>query len=402
MNFAKEAQEIASDLATLRHKLHEVPEIGFDLPKTQALILESLQELPLEMSVGSELSSITAVLRGANRSSAMLLRADMDALPIQEQSGEIFSSTIDGAMHACGHDLHVAMLVGAARILSSHQANLSGDVVFMFQPGEEGWDGAGKMISEGVLNASGQRVSSAYGIHVVSDSTPLGTFTTRPHTMMASSDELVVTVRGKGGHGSAPHTARDPIIVAAQMVGDLQVMISRKFNVFDPVVLTVGLFNGGSKSNIIPDEAKFQATLRSFSVEARKKLRIEILRLCEGIAQAYGIDIDATVNNGYPVTVNDPAHAEFISQVVTDTFGRDAYRNMVNPVSGSEDFSRILEEVPGAYVFLGASTDWTNPDLEYNHSPRVRFSDSVLPIGAQLHAELAVRALQRDARSITH
>lgn len=175
-------------------------------------------------------------------------------------------------------------------------------------------------------------------------------------------------------------------------------MISRKFNVFDPVVLTVGLFNGGSKSNIIPDEANFQATLRSFSVEARKNLRIEILRLCEGIAQAHGVDIDAKVIEGYPVTVNDPEHAEFISHVVTDTFGKDAYRHMVNPVGGSEDFSRVLEEVPGSYVFLGASEEWTNPDLEYNHSPRARFSDSVLPIGAQLHTELAVRALQRDAR----
>ena len=322
----------------------------------------------------------------------------MDALPIQEQSGENFSSTIDGAMHACGHDLYVAMLVGAARILSNHRENSSGDVVFMFQPGDEGWDGAGKMISEGVLNASGQRGSSAYGIHVVSDSTPLGTFTTRPHTMMASSDELVVSVKGRGGHGSAPHTARDPIVVAAQMVGDLQVMISRKFNIFDPVVLTVGLFNGGSKSNVIPDEANFQATLRSFSVEARKNLRLEILRLCEGVAQAHGVDIDAEALEGYPVTVNDPQHAEFMSHVVTDTFGKDAYRHKVNPVGGSEDFSRVLEEVPGSYIFLGASEDWMNPDLEYNHSPRAGFSDSVLPIGAQLHAELAVRALQRDAR----
>lgn len=396
MNFAKDAQEIKLDLVNLRHRLHQVPEIGLNLPHSQALILESLQGLPLEISVGTELSSVTAVLRGAKSSSATLLRADMDALPVQEQSGEEFSSTIAGAMHACGHDLHVAMLVGAARILSNHQNNLLGDVVFMFQPGEEGWDGAGKMISEGVLNASGQRVSSAYGIHVVSDSTPLGTFTTRPQTMMAASDELVVTVKGKGGHGSAPHMARDPISVAAQIVGDLQVMISRRFNIFDPVVLTVGLFNGGSKSNVIPDEAKFQATLRSFSVEARKNLRTETLQLCEGIVQAYGVEIDAKVHAGYPVTINDPKHVEFIAQVVGDTFGEDKYRHLEHPVSGSEDFSRILEDVPGAYVFLGASADWTDPDLENNHSPRVRFDDSVLPIGSRIHAELAVRALQRD------
>jgi len=185
------------------------------------------------------------------------------------------------------------------------------------------------------------------------------------------------------------------------MVGDLQVMIFRKFNIFDLVVLTVGLFNGGSKSNIIPDEAKFQATLRTFSVEARKNLRIEILRWCGGIAQAYAVDVDATVIDGYPVTVNDPQHAEFISQVVTDTFGKDAYREMVNPAGGSEGFLRVLEEVPVSYVFLGTSADWANPNLEYNHSPRVRFGDSFLPIGTQLHAELAVRAPQRDALSLT-
>ena len=215
-DFLSQASEIQSELTSLRQAIHQEPEIGLDLPKTQAKIIAALDGLGLEITTGKSLSSVTAVLRGAKSDKSdktVLLRADMDALPVTELANLPFKSQIDGAMHACGHDLHVSMLVGAAKLLVRNKEKINGDVVFMFQPGEEGFDGAGHMIKEGVLTASGRKADASYGIHVMSSAVPNGVFTTKPGTMMASSDELHVTVLGMGGHGSQPHTAKDPIPV---------------------------------------------------------------------------------------------------------------------------------------------------------------------------------------------
>src|SRR3954452_19100699 len=220
----EDARAMHGDLVQLRHQLHRRPEVGLQLPRTQETVLKALDGLGLEVSTGKELSSVTAVLRGGRPGPAVLLRGDMDALPVQEETGLDFTSEVDGVMHACGHDLHTAMLVGAARLLSAHRESLAGDVVFMFQPGEEGWDGAGYMLREGVLDAAGARVTSAYGMHVLSSATPRGQFTTRAGTLMSASDELRVTVRGSGANGPAPHLRSDTIAVAAQLVGDLQTM----------------------------------------------------------------------------------------------------------------------------------------------------------------------------------
>jgi amidohydrolase len=393
----EDAREMHDELVELRHTLHRRPEVGLQLPQTQETVLQALDGLGLEVSTGTELSSVTAVLRGGKPGPAVLLRGDMDALPVQEETGLDFSSEIDGAMHACGHDLHTAMLVGAARLLSAHRDALAGDVVFMFQPGEEGWDGAGYMLREGVLDAAGSRVSSAYGMHVMSAMSPRGQFTTRPGTLMAASDELRVTVRGAGGHGSAPHLAKDPVSVAAQLVGDLQTMVTRTFDVFDPVILTVGMFHAGTKRNIIPDEAVFQATVRTFSAEARDRMRTASVRLCESVAAGYGLEAEAQYLEEYPITVNAPEHAAFAADVALELFGDQRYAPKVYPQSGSEDFSRVLEEVPGCYLFLGASPDDDYASSPNNHSPRAQFSDEVLSDGVLLHAELAVRALERDA-----
>lgn len=280
-----DAQALAADLTALRHRLHRHPEIGLDLPVTQQTVLESIEGLGLEVTTGDSVSSVTAVLRGGRAGGpTVLLRGDMDALPVQEQTGLDYTSEVDGAMHACGHDLHTAMLVGAARLLSQHRDELAGDVVFMFQPGEEGWDGAGRMLDEGVLDASGRRVDSAYGMHVKSGQVPRGMFTTRPGTLMAASDGLHVTVRGSGGHGSTPQLARDPVTAAAEMITGLQTLITRRFDVFDPVVITVGSLNAGTKRNIIPDEATFDATVRSFSASARDRVRELAPQLCRQIA----------------------------------------------------------------------------------------------------------------------
>jgi hippurate hydrolase len=392
-NFLAEASEIQNELASIRRKIHQEPEIGLDLPKTQAKIVAALDGLGLEVTTGKGLSSVTAVLRGTKSEKTVLLRADMDALPVTELADLPYKSQIDGAMHACGHDLHVSMLIGAAKLLSKNKAKLNGDVVFMFQPGEEGFDGAGHMIKEGVLSASGRKADATYGIHVMSSSIPTGLFTTKPGTMMASSDELHVTVVGMGGHGSQPHTAKDPIQVAAEMVSALQLLVTRSFDSFDPVVITVGQFHAGTKANIIPDTAEFQATMRTFSPENRRRIQSETVRLCTSIAEAYGLRAEVKVVEQYPVTVNNDAHAQYVGKVAGELFGKDAYMDMPHPIAGAEDYSRVLEAVPGSYIFLGASVDQDFTKSEVNHSPRAMFDDSVLYRGTALLSELAVRSL---------
>lgn len=392
MTLRSDAADLLDDLVALRRDLHRIPEIGLHLPRTQERVLTALDGLPLELSLGKNLSSITGVLRGGKPGGTVLLRGDMDALPVTENSGEEFSSTLDGAMHACGHDLHTAGLVGAARLLAARREELAGDVVFMFQPGEEGWDGAGHMIEEGVLTASGKHVDAAYGLHVSAASYAKGHFVARPGTLMAASGALEVRVLGDGGHGSSPHDARDPIPAACEMVTALQTMVTRTFDVFDPVVITVGQFHAGTRRNIIPDDAKFEATLRSFSPEVAARVGERAVQVCRGIAQAHGLDIEVTYEPEYPATVNDAAAYDFVAETIRDVFGEERFTEMADPITGSEDFSRVLERVPGAYLFLGACP--TDPEsAPDNHSPRARFDDSVLGDGAALLAELAVRRL---------
>ncbi|QKV79397.1 M20 family metallopeptidase [Amycolatopsis sp. Hca4] len=392
MSLRSDAAALLDDLVGLRRDLHRIPEIGLHLPRTQERVLAALDGLPLEITLGKNLSSITAVLRGARPGGTVLLRGDMDALPVTEASDEEFSSTLDGAMHACGHDLHTAGLVGAARLLAARRQDLAGDVVFMFQPGEEGWNGAGHMIDEGVLTASGRQADAAYGLHVSAASYAKGHFVARPGTLMAASGALEVRVKGDGGHGSSPHDARDPIPAACEMVTALQTMVTRTFDVFDPVVVTVGSFHAGTRRNIIPDDAVFEATLRSFSPEVAARVGERAVQVCRGIAQAHGLDIDITYEPEYPATVNDAGAYDFVAATIRDVFGEDRFTEMADPITGSEDFSRVLDRVPGAYLFLGAcpGDPATAPD---NHSPRARFDDHVLGDGAALLAELAVRRL---------
>ncbi|MEQ0557515.1 M20 family metallopeptidase [Amycolatopsis sp. NEAU-NG30] len=396
MTLRSDAAALLDDLVALRRDLHRIPEIGLHLPRTQERVLAALDGLDLEISLGKNLSSVTAVLRGGKPGGTVLLRGDMDALPVTEASGEDFSSTIDGAMHACGHDLHTAGLVGAARLLAARRADLPGDVVFMFQPGEEGWDGAGHMIEEGVLTASGKHVDAAYGLHVSAASYAKGQFVARPGTLMAASGALSVRVLGDGGHGSSPHDARDPIPAACEMVTALQTMVTRTFDVFDPVVITVGSFHAGTRRNIIPDEAVFEATLRSFSPEVAARVGERAVQVCEGIAAAHGLGVDVTYEPEYPATVNDAGAYAFVADTIRDVFGEERFTEMADPITGSEDFSRVLDRVPGAYLFLGACPGDPATAAD-NHSPRARFDDSVLGDGAALLAELAVRRLAQLA-----
>jgi hippurate hydrolase len=382
------------DLVALRRAVHAEPEVGLDLPRTRDKVVAALDGLPLELSFGSGLTSITAVLRGGRPGPGVLLRADMDALPLTERTGLDFASTVDGAMHACGHDLHTAMLVGAARLLAARREELAGDVVFMFQPGEEGCDGAALMVGEGVLDAAGPRVSAAYALHVFTAGLPHGVFTTRPGPVMASCDALDVTVVGSGGHGSAPHKARDPIPAACEMVLALQTMVTRRMDVFDPVVLTTGQFHAGSRRNAIPDVARFDTTVRAFSPRARDKVRAAAAELVSSIAAAHGLSVELSTLDGYPVTVNDADEAAFAAATVADSLGADRFQPMLTPFAGAEDFSRVLAEVPGAFVILGACPTGVDPDgVPDNHSESVVFDEAVLADGAAVYAELAVRRL---------
>jgi hippurate hydrolase len=402
MDLLDDARAMADDLADLRHRLHRRPEIGLRLPRTQEAVLESLSGLGLEINTGIDLSSVIAVLRGlgkgdasADRRPVVLLRADMDALPVHEELNLPYRSTVDGVMHACGHDLHTTMLVGAARLLAERREQLNGDVVLMFQPGEEGFDGARKMIQEGVLEAAGRRPDAAFAIHVISNMADRGTVVTRPGPVMAASDGLFVTVRGAAGHGSSPHLSRDPVPATCEMVVALQTAINRQVDAFAPVVLTVGSFHAGTRRNIIPETAEFEATVRTFDREVRGHVRELTQRVCRGVAAAHGLDVDLRYVEEYPVTVNDRSSVDLALSVARELLGEERSTVLDKPVTGTEDFSRVIAEVPGALLFLGACLDDRDPvTAPSNHSPRAGFDDRVLVEGAAIYAELAVSRLE--------
>ncbi|MCA4134708.1 M20 family metallopeptidase [Arthrobacter sp. M4] len=400
MTITADAKALQEDIVRFRHELHREPEIGLHLPRTQEKVLKALDGLPYEVTSGKSTTSVTAVLRGTAphapaEKPVVLLRADMDGLPVQERTGVDYSSTINGAMHACGHDLHTAMLAGAATLLAERRDQLAGDVVLMFQPGEEGFDGASHMISEGVLEASGRRADAAYGMHVFSALEPHGRFATKSGVMLSASDGLVVTVLGAGGHGSAPHSAKDPVTAAAEMVTALQVMVTRQFNMFDPVVLTVGLLQAGTKRNVIPETARIEATIRTFSEESRLRMMESVPRLLRGIAAAHGLDVDVDYRNEYPLTITNHDETTTAEHVIGEMFGGERLARWATPMSGSEDFSRVLAEVPGTFVGLSAVAPGADHSTSpFNHSPYATFDDGVLADGAALYAQLAVSRIK--------
>ncbi|HET7414691.1 MAG TPA: M20 family metallopeptidase, partial [Arthrobacter sp.] len=342
VDFAREAQDIAEELITLRRELHQNPELGNDLPKTQAQVLAALQNLPLEITTGESLTSVVAVLRGALDGPTVLLRGDMDALPVKEENDLEYASN-NGNMHACGHDLHTAGLVGAAKLLSAHRDELRGNVVFMFQPGEEGPGGAEPMINEGVLDAAGTRVDAAFGLHVMPGEQ--GIFTTRPGTMMAGSNVLRVMFHGAGGHGSQPENALDPVPPLVEFCQALQTMVTRRFSVFDPVVASITNLSAGEAINVIPPSASMGASVRTLSAETTRNFPIYVRQLAESIAAGHGCTAEIDWTNTYRPTVNDDAETAYLQRTLTDLFGADRVVEADNPLMGSEDFSCVLEEV---------------------------------------------------------
>ncbi|MBO3084960.1 M20 metallopeptidase family protein [Cellulomonas fengjieae] len=385
-------------LVELRRALHRTPEIGLELPATQRLVLDALAPLELEVRTGTGLSSVVAVLRGGRPGPAVLLRGDMDALPVTEDTGEAFASQRPGVMHACGHDLHVAGLVGAARLLHARRDQMAGDVVLMFQPGEEGDHGARLMIEEGVLDAAGSRVVAAYALHVVSSMLPAGIVSTKAGTMLAAADSVVVTVHGRGGHGSMPHLAADPVPVAAEIVLALQAMVTRQFDVFDPVVVTVGRIAAGTTNNVIASTAVLEATIRTFSDAAHAVVAERIERVVHGITQAHGLTATVDYERGYPVTSNTASEVDRAEGLVRGLFGEQAFVTAAQPLSGAEDFSYVLQQVPGAYLGLGATPVGEDPaTAAYNHSAQARFAEESLAVGPAILAALVLDRLAQGA-----
>ncbi|NLG21605.1 MAG: amidohydrolase [Actinomycetales bacterium] len=394
MTMHEDAQRLQGDLVRLRRELHQTPEVGLDLPRTQAIVLRELEGLPLEVTTGTTTTSVVAVLRGGRPGPTVLLRGDMDGLPVDEATGLEYAATT-GTMHACGHDLHIAGLVGAARLLCARQEELPGNVVFMFQPGEEGYGGAKYMLDEGLLMASGEKPVAAYAIHVF-PGVP-GQFELRSGSTMAGSNRLEITVVGRGGHGSQPHTAVDPVTALLGIGSQLHAMITRRFSVFDPVVLTITQLAAGEAVNVIPERASLGATVRTLSHESLERVQEESRSLAEGIAAAHGCTAEVEFVVQYPVTVNDEAEAQWAGEQLRAAFGAERVVDAADPLMGSEDFSFVLEQVPGAMIFLHTSPPGVDPETAaMNHSSTVLFDDAVLGDQAAALALLAQQRLERE------
>ena len=388
------ARADADRTVDLRRRLHRVPEIGLQLPRTQAAVLEAFAELPVEVSTGSSTTSVVGVLRGARPGPTYLLRGDMDALPLQEDTGLPFASEVPGAMHACGHDTHVAMVLGAARLLAERREQLAGQVVFMLQPGEEGLHGARYMLEEGLLDVVPEApVSGAFALHI-STMWRSGTINVRPGPLMAAGDIFRITLRGRGGHASTPHLAADPVPVAAEVVLALQSMVTRQISVFDPAVVTVGRLTAGTTNNIIPETAELEGTIRALSAERRAATMDAVERVATNVAAAHELTCEFTRQEGYPVTVNDPAVAAQVAATAAALLGEQASALMPEPLMGAEDFSYVLERVPGAMAFLGACPPELDPaTAPGNHSNLVVFDEEALPAGVAMYAQMALQAL---------
>ncbi len=390
----EQAQSMLPELQSLRRKLHQIPEFGLELPNTLKVILDEVSGLG-DITLGKSITSAVLHIKGDLPGPTVLLRADMDALAVVEDTGLPYAST-NGFMHACGHDLHMAMGVGAAKILASRKSELKGEVIFFFQPGEEGHHGADVMIEQDALMVSGSKPIRAYGLHVFS-SYPLGMMGSRSGPLMASAGDLLVTVTGSGGHGSMPWLSKDPISVLNEIMSSLQTMVTKRFSAFDPVIVNIGWVRAGdtATTNVIPETASFGATVRVFSEENATKLKQYTQELVDSIASGFGLTATVEFTRATKVLMNDAQAISSVEKVTSEIFGAGRYINLPTPIAGGEDFASIVSEVPGAFVFMGAcppGTDHTTAAT--NHSNKAVFDDSVLGDGAALLASLAVDALR--------
>lgn len=385
------AAALSDRTIAFRRRLHQHPEIGLDLPVTRQAVLEEIADLGLLLRLSETTSAVVAELDGEHDGPTLILRGDMDGLPLQEDTGLPFASTVAGVMHACGHDMHVAMLAGAARLLATRRSELAGRVLFFFQPGEEGYHGARFALDEGLLDDPD--VAGAFALHVTTRY-PAGTINVRSGPVLAAADEFRVVLTGRGGHASAPHDANDPVPAACEIVTALQVALTRRVSTFDPAVLTVGRITAGTTSNVIPASAELFGTIRTLSEQTRAALRARVRTVAEGIAGAHELAAEVEIIPGYPITVNDHRFTAAVRAAAAGVLGDDHVRTMDEPIMGAEDFSYVLARYPGTMAFLGACPVPVDPQVAApTHSNLVIFDESALAVGVATHAAVALDQL---------
>lgn len=385
MPIVNRAAELFDEIKVWRHDLHRRPELLFNVHETAAFIRSKLEEFGCdEVVAGIGRTGVVGIIRGHRGVGTCVgLRADMDALPLDETTGKPYASEIPGRMHACGHDGHTAMLLGAAKYLAETR-NFAGSVAVIFQPAEEGGAGGREMVQDGLMERFGIR--RVFGMHNL-PGLPVGQFAIRPGPIMAATAEFSITVTGKGGHAAMPHNAVDPIVIAAHIVVALQTIASRAADPLESIVVSVTKVHGGHSHNIIPDEVSLEGTVRTLKKEMNALAEERIRGLAEGTAQAFGAEARVRYQPNYPVTVNDDAETEFAAKIACEVAGPDKVTVDVPPLMGGEDFSFMLEERPGAFIFIG------NGDSAPLHNPAYDFNDEVIPYGVSYWIRLAEAAL---------
>jgi hippurate hydrolase len=373
------------EITAWRRALHMKPELLFDVHETAKFVTEKLTAFGCdEVVTGIGRTGVVGVIKGRHGAGpAIGLRADMDALPITEITGKPYASTIPGKMHACGHDGHTAMLLGAARYLAETR-NFKGSVAVIFQPAEEGGGGGKEMVADGMMERFG--IEKVFGMHNMPGA-PVGTMAIRPGAIMASADEFEITITGRGGHAALPHKTIDPVLIGSQIIGALQSIVSRNANPLESMVISVTQFHAGTTNNVIPQTAALSGTVRSLTPEMRDQAERRIRETAQGIATAFGGEVDINYRRCYPVTFNHEKETAFAVSVARKVAGDHAVNANVAPIMGAEDFSYMLEARPGAFIFIG------NGDTEYCHHPAFDFSDEIIPLGISYWVTLAETAL---------
>ena len=377
---AEIVERFGEKISALRREIHKEPELGFDTEKTAQKVLDALNGLPLEIETGVAQNGIVATLTGREDGPTVGLRADMDALPITEETDLPFASEVEGKMHACGHDGHTSMLVGAAHALSGMRDRLRGTVRFVFQPAEEGGGGGQVMVDEGVAEG----MDSIFALHLW-PGLPFGTAATKAGPIMAAADAFEMEIRGTGGHGAMPNLASDTIVVAANVVTTLQTVVSREVDPVEPAVLTVGEIKAGTAFNIIPETAYLGGTVRTLNEDLRRRMPERIEAVARGVARGMRADANLDYTFSYPVTMNDENAANHALKTAEALFGEDSVLELPNPSMGGEDFSYFLQKVPGAFIWLGVGED-----VSGLHTPQFAFDEKILPRGSALLAALAM------------
>ena len=375
------------DMKEWRQDLHSDPELGFECHRTAAFLVERLKDFGIkEIHQGIAKTGIVAIIEGKKRGKTIGLRADMDALPLQEVHDHPYKSKNAGIMHACGHDGHMTMLLGAARYLAETR-NFSGRVALIFQPSEEDGGGGEVMCKEGIMDSFS--ISQVYGIHNASD-LPLGFFKTNPGPNMAAADDFTILVNGRGGHGANPEETQDPIVVAVQIAQAIQTISSRNLSALEPAVISITQIHSGTTHNIIPDSAFINGTVRTLSENIKNLVKERIREICQGISKAFKCEVKLNYHDGYPVTNNHQKETEFAVAVASGISGPEQVDGHGEPIMGSEDFSYMLQERPGAYLHVGQGY---GPPL---HNPEYDFNDDLSPIGASFFAKLVEKAQPLD------